>query len=220
MTDVPRLLLLTDRHVAGTAGHTLQDAVAAALAGGVRAVLGRDKDLPRATRARLLAPVADRCRDAGARFLVASDPTLAVELGADGLHLAAADPPAPATAPGQLGPLDLVGRSCHDAAELVRARRDGVTYATVSPFAPTATKPGYGPPLGSAGLGRLVAVAGDLPLLALGGIDATNAAAATAAGAHGVAVLGAVLRAHDPTAATAALRVALSDDVHPPEPIP
>ena len=48
---------------------------------------------------------------------------------------------------------------------------------------------------------RAVRLAGSVPVLALGGIDAQNAAAMRNAGAHGVAVMGAVMRADDPGAA-------------------
>ena len=60
-------------------------------------------------------------------------------------------------------------------------------------FAATASKPGYGPPLPSQEYADL-----PLPTYALGGIDPTNAAAALAAGADGIAVMGAVMRAASP----------------------
>jgi thiamine-phosphate pyrophosphorylase len=45
---------------------------------------------------------------------------------------------------------------------------------------------------------RAVALAGDVPVFALGGVDADNAGSFIDAGAHGVAVVGAVMRADDP----------------------
>jgi thiamine-phosphate pyrophosphorylase len=76
-------------------------------------------------------------------------------------------------------------------------------YVTVSPVFPTATKPGYGPALGAAGA---AALAGTVPWLPLGGVDSPDRAReCAAAGAAGVAVLGAVMRADDPAAVAASL---------------
>jgi thiamine-phosphate pyrophosphorylase len=75
---------------------------------------------------------------------------------------------------------------------------EGVDYVTVSPVALTASKPGYGPALGIDGLAALIEVAGDVPVLALGGVQPDTVAGALEAGAHGVAVMGAVMRAETP----------------------
>jgi thiamine-phosphate pyrophosphorylase len=113
-------------------------------------------------------------------------------LGGDAIHLPAAAPAVPA---------GLVGRSCHDVAELARLSTED--YVTLSPIYPTATKPGYGPALGPAAAAALTP---PVPWLALGGVDSPDrAAACAAAGASGVAVLGAVMRAADPGAVVRAL---------------
>jgi thiamine monophosphate synthase len=89
-----------------------------------------------------------------------------------------------------------VGRSCHDAAELGRVSTED--YAFVSPVFPTPSKPGYGPALTPAGLAELVRRS-PVPVVALGGVQTPeDAAACVAAGAAGVAVMGAVMRATDP----------------------
>jgi thiamine-phosphate pyrophosphorylase len=95
----------------------------------------------------------------------------------------------------------MVGRSCHSRAELDRAAAEGCRWATLSPiFVPT-SKPGYGPALGAG------AVAGaPLPVWALGGIGPDNAGDCLRAGASGVAVMGAILRAEDPADAVAAIQ--------------
>jgi thiamine-phosphate diphosphorylase len=108
-----------------------------------------------------------------------------------GVHLAATDP-----VPDPKSHLT-VGRSCHDPREVVAAAAEGADYLTVSPVFLTPSKPGYGPALGLAGLRRLVALT-DVPVYALGGVDALGAAACLEAGAAGVAVMGAVMRAEDP----------------------
>jgi len=88
---------------------------------------------------------------------------------------------------------------CHSVSELLAA--SGSPFVTISPVAPTLTKPGYGPPLGVEGVRAAVAAAGGTPVFALGGVTADNAASFRGAGAYGVAVMGVVLRAEDPLVA-------------------
>jgi thiamine-phosphate pyrophosphorylase len=99
----------------------------------------------------------------------------------DAVHLARAEPvPEPRPA--------VLGRSCHDAAEVDRAVGDACTYVTVSPVYPTDSKPGYGPALGPTGLAALCRPG--LPVYALGGVRPATVSACLAAGAYGVAVMG------------------------------
>ncbi|RLK13809.1 thiamine-phosphate pyrophosphorylase [Micromonospora sp. M71_S20] len=185
-------MLLTDRW---QARRSLVDVVAGAVAGGVRWVVLREKDLPRAERAALAAELRAILAEVGGTLVVAGpDP-----LGGDAVHLPSAGPYPPPR-------LGLVGRSCHDRAELARLTTED--YATLSPVYPTSTKPGYGPPLRPDGLGALIA-ASPVPILALGGVQSPEqVVACVEAGAVGVAVLGAVMRADDPEAAAAALTTA------------
>ncbi|MGH6945073.1 MAG: thiamine phosphate synthase, partial [Geminicoccaceae bacterium] len=81
-------------------------------------------------------------------------------------------------------------------------------YVTLSPVVASASKPGYGPPLGAAGRAGAVATS-TVPIVALGGITAANVTECLAAGAAAVAVMGAVMTADDPEAATASLVRAL-----------
>ncbi len=193
MVEVPRLVVITDRLAAARAGRPVRDVVAAALDGGAPAVLLRDKDLAVPERRELGEQLRALTAEAGARLLVASDVALARHLDADGVHLAASDPPC-------AEPMELIGRSCHDDAEVVAARDEGVTYAFGSPVAATPSKPGHGPALGVEGLRRLVGAADGLPLLALGGVTPSNAGTWREAGAHGIAVMGTVMTADDPAA--------------------
>ncbi|MGH3414273.1 MAG: thiamine phosphate synthase [Marmoricola sp.] len=189
--NVPRLLLLTDRRQL-PAGRQLPETLRACAAAGLTHVVLREHDLPPARRTALLAALAaiDGLTVLSSRV---PEPTAA------GLHLAASQPTGSAH-PG------LVGRSCHTPAEVRRAADEGVDYATLSPYAATASKPGHGPPIDPAWLESDHRV----PVLALGGITPDNAASARAAGAHGVAVMGAVMRAAEPGAVVAQLLGALA----------
>jgi thiamine-phosphate pyrophosphorylase len=211
---VPELLVLTDRRMAADAGHDLVEVVAAAVDAGAPAVVLREKDLPRADRRDLAVRL--RAATAGAAALiVAGDPALARAVGADGVHLAADDP-----WPGDSSAGLRVGRSCHTPGELVAtAMRDVVAYATYSPVFATASKPGYGPALGidglAAGCRAVAGVGSPLTVYALGGIGPAQAGACLAAGAAGVAVMGAVMRADDPHGIVRAMICEL-DATHPP----
>jgi thiamine-phosphate diphosphorylase len=189
---LPSLLVVTDGE--GTGGRGLLDVVAAAIDGGARAVLLREKHLSRDRRLALAEVLRSLLLAVDGTLLVASDPTIP----AGGVHLAAADP-----YPADVG-TSLVGRSCHSLADVVAAAEQGCAYATLSPIFLTASKPGYGPALGTASLADPV-----LPTWALGGVTAANAGACLDAGAAGVAVMGEIMRAGDPAAAAAALIRAL-----------
>jgi thiamine-phosphate pyrophosphorylase len=174
---VPSLVLLTDRSQLPP-GRDLVETVRACAGSGLRQVVVREHDLDPSTRRRLV----DDLVGVGDLTVLAS--RVPVE-SAHGVHLSA-DQEWPGGG--------WFGRSCHDPAELRRAAAEGAAYATLSPFAATASKPGYGPPVPRGDY----AVDAGLPVLALGGVGQGNAAAAREAGAHGVAVMGGVMRAADP----------------------
>jgi thiamine-phosphate diphosphorylase len=195
---LPRLLVLTDRR---QATGPLVDVVAAAVDAGARAVVLREKDLPDDDRRALLAQLAPVVHGAGGLLLSAGSHIP----GADGVHQPSDAGPPPAG-------VGITGRSCHDAAQKRAAEADGVDYVTVSPVHATASKPGYGPALGVEALATLAAST-TLPVYALGGIDGPAAVTACrAAGAHGVAVMGAIMRAARPGPLVAQLLAAAEVD--------
>jgi thiamine-phosphate diphosphorylase len=107
-----------------------------------------------------------------------------------------------------LGEDALVGVSTHSVDEVrAAAAPGGPSYVQLAPIFAPLSKPASRPSLG---LGALEAAAREVvPVIAQGGVDASNAAAVAAAGAAGVAVTGALLLSDDIAAATAALRSAL-----------
>jgi len=134
-------------------------------------------------------------RGLGVTFVVNDDVDAALELGADGVHLGQADEGADRAWEAGL----LLGRSAATVAEAVATDAD---YLGVGPVWETASKPDAEPPIGLAALAA-ICVAVDVPVVAIGGIDASNAAACIEAGAAGVAVIRA--------AADAALRKAVDE---------
>ena len=188
------MVVVTDRVAAAATGRPLVDVVARAVDGGAAAVLLREKDLAPGERRRLAETLRAVTAAGGAALWVASDAALALAAGADAVHLAAADPwPAPDRRIRR-------GRSCHGETELVAARDAGADHVTYSPVFTTPSKPGYGPPLGLAGLAAGCRAVPDLAVVALGGIEPGRARGCAAAGAAGVALMGAVMRADDPGA--------------------
>lgn len=116
-----------------------------------------------------------------ATFVVNDDVDAAVELKADGVHLGRSDAGAAAARTHGL----LLGRSVASAEEALGLDAD---YLGAGPVWETPSKADADPPIGLAGLGAICAAV-DVPVVAIGGIDARNARACIEAGAAGVAVI-------------------------------
>jgi thiamine-phosphate pyrophosphorylase len=197
-----RLLVVTNRK---GAARPLEDVVGAALRGGCRWLSLREKDLEHDERAALLERIVALGRPRGATITVHGDIEAAAAAGADGVHLPAGGSPEQARA--RLGEQALIGLSVHSAIEAAAAA-PAVDYVTLSPIFGSISKPDYGPALGLQGLAD-AALRARVPIVALGGIAAPNLGSCLAAGAAAVAVMGAVMAAAGPEAATAALVKAL-----------
>ena len=200
---IPPLLVVSDRH---QARRPLEEVAEAVFAGGCRWFSLREKDLPPEERRALLAALVAAGRRFGALVTAHEDIQAVAVTGAGGVHLPRGGRPAAARA--RL-PRALIGASAHSADEAAALLRAGADYVTVSPVFLTESKPGYGPALGLDDLSRIVARETG-PVIALGGVTAENAAACIVAGAHGVAVMGEIMRAADPRATVARILRAMS----------
>jgi thiamine-phosphate pyrophosphorylase len=146
-------------------------------------------------------------------FVVNDRVDVALAIGADGVHLGP-DDMAPAVARRLLDPGAIIGLSVKNVAEAEAAPIGLIDYVGSGGVYVTLSKQQKNPPIGPAGLGRIIAVlhgrAGeqnkDLPICGIAGIDESNAAEVIAAGADGVAVISALSLAPDPAAAARALR--------------
>lgn len=204
-----RLILLTDRAQLRL-GRGLVRTVAECVGAGLRTVIVREHDLDPAARHALIAAlvelpgltvISSRLPDPAAHALHQPDPAVMRTPEVPTRQRCAGREHRPGR------DAQPWGRSCHDAAGVRRAAAEGASYVTLSPFAASASKPGYGPPLPSS------EYAGHpVPVYALAGIDAGNAGEALAAGAHGVAVMGGVMRAEDPAAVVAGLLAAIEPE--------
>jgi thiamine-phosphate pyrophosphorylase len=203
LIGAPALYLITDRRAAS---RPLPELVAQA----IRevdprrvAVQLREKDLCARELLLLGSAVLEVCRARGVPLLVNERVDVALALGADGVHLGAGALPAREVR--RIWPQARIGVSCHSSEELVE-RSDGADFAAWGPVFATPSKAQFGPPLGSRGLAEARAMG--VPLVALGGINSTNAGGLSALGFSGIACIRAVFSAQDPAAAATNLLAA------------
>ena len=188
----------------------LEQFIEACIAGGVDLVQLRENQLearPLIDRARLAANV---CRAHGVPFILNDRPDLALEVGADGVHVGQDDAP-PALARRLLGPEAIVGLSTHDPAELDAALDEPVDYLSAGPVSPTPTKPGR-PGTGLRYLTYVVERA-KVPWFVTGGVTPEAVPMMAAAGARRFVVVRWLTEAEEPNAAARALREAIDKAV-------
>jgi thiamine-phosphate pyrophosphorylase len=196
---------VTDRKQTG--GRDLVEVLGQALAGGVRAIQLREKDLDTIQVYRLAERLLSMTRKAGAALVINDRVDVALALGADGVHLTRKSLP-PREARALVGPHMLVGASCHTLAEIEEAVAGGVDFLVLGPIYATPSKASYGAPVTPAILRQARAIC-PLPILAIGGVNASRVSEVVEAGADGVAAISAVLAAPDPAAAVAELLASL-----------
>jgi thiamine-phosphate pyrophosphorylase len=119
-----------------------------------------------------------------ATFVVNDDVEAAIQLGADGVHLGRDDPGAERALEAGL----LLGLSASSLGEAQAAEQSGAAYVGAGPVWATPSKADADPPVGLEGLAEICAAV-SVPVVAIGGVDATNAADCIRAGAAGVAVI-------------------------------
>jgi thiamine-phosphate pyrophosphorylase len=202
------LYLVTDRNLAGS--RSVESVIEAAVRGGVTAVQLREKSLSIrefiATARRIQKIVGPR----GIPLIINDRLDVALAVGAEGVHLGPKDIPYE-DARRILGRGAIVGISVEDAAQAVKAEEWDVDYLGVSPVFPTPTKTDTAAAWGLDGLRRMRKHSRHV-LVAIGGINDSNAGQVLDAGADGLAVVSAVCAAVDPEAAARRLRKVL--DLH------
>ncbi|UVE17171.1 thiamine phosphate synthase [Pseudomonas sp. LS44] len=188
--SVRGLYAITDSQL--LAGGKLLPYVEAALAGGARLLQYRDKSTDTGRRRDEAGALADLCARYEATLLINDDLELAAQLGA-GVHLGQ-DDGSLAVARQRLGPQAIVGATCHAQLELAaQAVADGASYIAFGRFFNSTTKPGA--PAANVELLDEARRRFTLPIVAIGGISHTNAAALIARGASSIAVIHALFAA-------------------------
>jgi hydroxymethylpyrimidine kinase/phosphomethylpyrimidine kinase/thiamine-phosphate diphosphorylase len=183
------------------------DVARMALKGGASILQWRDKRRDRDDQLADARAIAALCREYGAVFIVNDYPDLALEAGADGVHLGQDDPPIEAVR-SMVGDAMIIGVSTNNAGEAQRAEASGADYVAVGAIFATSSKD----VTRAASVDRLREVKGAVrvPVVAIGGINASNIASVVAAGADAAAVISAVCGADDPRAAAVELAAAFT----------
>ena len=190
-------------------GRTTLEIVDAALAGGVRLIQLREKDMPLPDFFRLAGQIRARTAQAGALLIINDRLDVALAVGADGVHLGQADfPIAPAR---RLAPDLIIGASTHSPAEAQAAEQAGASYINIGPLFPTQTKTWAGEFLGLEGLEKIARLV-TIPWTVMGGIKPEHVPALIQAGARTIAVVTSITATADPAQAAREL-LALFKDV-------
>ena len=201
------LYVIIDPEVTG--GREPLDIARAAINGGARMLQLRDKLRDKGEQLPLGAALRDLCAAHDALLIINDHADLAAALGPEnvGLHVGQTDLPV-AAARKILAPGQLLGRSNREIDLIIESQRMGADHVAFGAMYPTTTKTVTRAPQGPERLRQARAVA-RVPLVAIGGITAENAAPVVAAGADAVCVTAAVGRAPEPEAAAAAITAAI-----------
>jgi thiamine-phosphate pyrophosphorylase len=190
------LYVIIDPHAC--AGRNPLDVARLALEGGATVVQWRDKVRDKGEQLDDASALAALCGEARVPLIVNDHADLAIACGADGVHLGQRDLPITAVRP-IAGDRFIIGVSTNNAEEARKAEAAGADYVAVGAIFATGSKGNTRP----ADLGRIRAVkaAVDVPVVAIGGINASNIRSVIDAGADAAAVISAVCGAEDPRAA-------------------
>jgi thiamine-phosphate diphosphorylase len=189
-------------------GRDLQALALEAVAGGCTLVQYRDKQAATRTAVERARALAAALAGTGVPLLVNDRVDVALAAGADGVHLGH-DDMHPADARRLLGEGAVIGVTLKRAEDADALADLPVDYGCVGGVFATASKRNPDPPIGLGGLAALVGrarAARRVPVGAIAGIDAANAAFVIAAGADGIAVISALFAAADVAAAARDLR--------------
>ncbi|MDJ1158508.1 thiamine phosphate synthase [Chelatococcus sp. SYSU_G07232] len=197
-----------------TCGRDLPALAAAAVAGGTTLLQYRDKEADTRTLVARARAIRAATAGSGVPLLVNDRVDVALAAGADGVHIGQEDMAAE-DARRLLGPAAIVGLTLKTEAHARALAGAPVDYACIGGVFATVSKHNPEPPVGLAGLAHIAevarATAPGLPVGAIAGIDATNAAGVIGAGADGIAVISAVFMAEDVAAASRRLRAVVDE---------
>ncbi len=200
------LYLVVDPHAC--LGRPVEEVVRLAVAGGATVVQLRDKECTTRRYVEQARRLRDLLAPSGVPLIINDRVDVALAVGAEGAHVGQSDMP-PDAVRRLMGPEALVGLSV-DTTEDVLAADGGVSglpgrRADLRHLDEDGHLAAVGPRAGCGGCGRARA----MPLVAIGGVNAANAAGVVRAGADGIAVVSAICSADDPQRAAAELRRAV-----------
>jgi len=199
---IGRLHVITDTTVQSRYTHA--ELAELAIRGGADTIQYRSKSSDVRMMIREAGEVAEVCRRHGVLFLVDDRLDVSLAVDADGVHLGREDMPL-TIARKILGPGKVIGGTIRGVEHLRDAIAESADYVGLGPIFRTASKRLPIEPIGPDAV-RAVSSESSIPIIAIAGIAAQNVASVIAAGAFGVAVIGAVCAASDVAEATRSLR--------------
>ena len=200
--DQLKLYLVTDRRMIGE--RSLEDIVVDAVRGGVSMVQLREKDTDTRDFLQIANGLLSVLSPLGIPLIINDRVDIALACGADGVHLGQSDMPYE-DARRLLGDGRIIGLSAENIAQVESANSLDVDYIGISPVFSTRTKTDTMQPFGLDGL-RSAAGISKHPLVAIGGINSSNASAVMRSGATGIAVVSAIMGSASPYEAAKELR--------------
>ena len=207
--EMLRLYAVTDRNWVGE--QTLAEQVEAAIRGGATIVQLREKSLSRDAFLAEAKKISFLCRRYQIPFLINDNVDIAVKMDADGVHVGQSDMEA-GDVRAKLGPDKIIGVSCKTVAEALLAQQRGADYLGVGAVFPTDTKADASEV--SFETLREICAAVDIPVVAIGGIKASNAMELKGSGIAGISVVSAIFAQPDIKQATAHLKAVTEQVVH------
>lgn len=202
------LYLVTSQNM--SAGRSTPDIICAALAGGMKVIQLREKHLSIAELLELGREARQLTREAGALLIINDRLDVAVEIGADGVHLGHDD--IPVAEAREIAPDMIIGASSHSVAEALAAQKEGASYVNIGPLFPTATKEWSKKFLGLEPVRELSRHI-SIPFTVMGGIKKENIPDLINAGARIIAVVTAVTAADDPAMETRELLCLIASEI-------
>lgn len=176
--------------------------------GGVDIVQLREKIIPFRDQVGTATLMSSICREFGVPFIVNDDPTLALEVDADGIHVGQDDLPVSEVRT-LVGEEKIIGLSTHAEAEFTAGLTTSADYLSAGPISATPTKPGR------VGVGLEYAVTStkrsDRPVYVTGGVTSENIASYVASGLRHFVIVRALTEAASPYEAARALRENLDE---------
>ncbi len=194
-----KLYLITDRKLF-SAQCSMYLALESVLEAGAMVIQLREKDLPVRELLDTAVWMRELTKEYGAKLIINDRVDVALSVKADGVHLGRNSIPAYA-ARKISGDKLMIGVSTHSIEEALEAERDGADFITLGPIYPTPSKMKYGNPLGP-DIIRKVKTMISIPVFAIGGITLDRVKEAREAGADGIAVISAILKAENITETT------------------
>lgn len=205
MKKIGRLHILTDTALQSRFSHI--ELARLAISGGADTIQFRHKAGPTREMIEVAQQMKRLCTDNGVTFIVNDRVDVALAVEAEGLHLGQDDFPI-SLARELFGKDRIIGGSAATMKEAQKCISDGADYVGFGPAYPTRSKADAGPVSGIDILKEVVDAI-PIPIIAIGGIDETNAAEVMRSGAHGIAVISSVCCSDDPREAARALSDAL-----------